>query len=124
MALYDFRMEDPDSGQFREGTIQIEDYDMEVAGTNDPKVAAKFFLETREQKLADFRLSTDELRDLANQVHPSDESARDELMEKLLNEGINMDGFYDLPGIVRGTVAVHHQEKPYAVVQLQKQKGS
>jgi hypothetical protein len=123
MARFDFRLEDQDSHHYREGSITITDEELEETGEKDAKKLATKILEEREQKYADYRLTTEELTNLAGEVH-ADAEARDELADKLLNEGINTEGFSDLPGIVRGTVAVHHQAKPYKLVSITKRKGT
>jgi hypothetical protein len=109
MAYFDFRMEDPNSHHFQEGTIEAED-----------KKEAEEFLLTRQQKAADYRLSTDDIAALCKEVYPTDEDACNKLAEKLVNESISMDGFYDLPGRLRAAIATHHQAKPYAITMLKK----
>lgn len=114
MAIFEFRLEDPNSNHFREGLIEA-----------DTKEEATEILTEREQKKVDFRLTTDDLNALAIEAMPnaSDED-RSELSSKLLNEGTDMEGFYNLPGRIRGHVAVHHQADPYTLSHIKKERGT
>jgi hypothetical protein len=112
------------SGHFRESEILITEEDMANAGNDNPKEVAKMILLEREQRKADYRLTTEQFNELASLVHPSDLEARDELAAKLVNDGIKADGFYDLPGNIRAEVATHHQAEPYDLVSINKVKGS
>ena len=109
MDKFDFRMEDPNSEHYQDGTIQAED-----------KKQAEEFLQTRQQKAADYRLSKGDIAIMCKEVYPTDDDACAALAEKLINEGIDMDGFYDLPGRLRAAIATHHQAKPYKITHLKK----
>lgn len=109
MDKFDFVMEDPNSDHYQEGTIEAED-----------KKQAEEFLTVRQQKAADYRLSTDDITAMCAEVYPTDDDARDKLAKKLIDEGIDMDGFLDLPGRLRAAIATHHQAESYKIVSLKK----
>lgn len=109
MALYEFKLVDPtrpdDPRGYREGTTEA-----------DSKEEAEETLMMLEQKKVDYRMSTDEFLQYAR--------GDGDLAEKMINDGINMEGYDDLPVDARGMVHIHHQSEPYEIEYLRKVKGS